>query len=262
LICKICKGESAFFSEARILNKYEINYFKCANCGFLQTEEPYWLKESYEEVINKSDVGYVGRNIILSKVTKLIINYFFSIQGKFLDYGGGYGLFVRLMRDSGFDFYWQDNYCENLFAKGFETRNSGTNDYEMVTGFELFEHFENPITEIEKMFNYSKNIFISTYLFPDNNPKPQEWWYYGLEHGQHISLYSYAALEFIAKKYSLNIYSNRKNLHLLTSKKINPLMFKYVNIKNIYYSLKSLSNKKSLHDKDYNYIIGIQKNKS
>jgi len=262
LICKICKSESAFFSEGRILNKYDIKYFKCRNCGFLQTEKAYWLKESYEEVINKSDVGYVGRNILLSKVTKLIINYFFSIQGKFLDYGGGYGLFVRLMRDLGFDFYWQDNYCKNLFSEGFESLNSGTVDFEMVTGFELFEHFENPIEEIEKILKYSNNIFISTFLFPQNNPKPGEWWYYGLEHGQHISIYSFETLKYIAKKYSLNIYSNKKNLHLFTSKKINSLLFKYVNLKNIYYSVKSFSNKKSLHEMDYNYITGIQNAKS
>ena len=132
----------------------------------------------------------------------------------------------------------------------------------MVTGFELFEHFENPIEEIEKIFKYSKNILVSTYLLPENNPKPQEWWYYGLEHGQHISLYSYETFKYIAKKYSLNIYSNKKNLHLFTQKKINPLVFKYVNLKNIYYSVRAFSGKKSLHDKDYNYIVGIQNKKS
>ncbi len=38
----------------------------------------------------------------------------------FLDYAGGYGVFTRLMRDIGFDFYWHDPYTQNLFANGFE----------------------------------------------------------------------------------------------------------------------------------------------
>ena len=45
---------------------------------------------------------------------------FFKSNGSIVDYGGGYGLLVRLMRNSGFDFYRYDPYCANFFAKGFE----------------------------------------------------------------------------------------------------------------------------------------------
>ncbi|HEY5124323.1 MAG TPA: class I SAM-dependent methyltransferase [Ignavibacteria bacterium] len=255
MICKICNSESAFFSEGEILNKYKIKYYKCDECGFVQTEEPYWLKEAYTEVINKSDIGYAGRNLVLSKVTKLIINLFLSKSGKFLDYGAGYGLFVRLMRDSGYDFYWQDNYCENIFANGFAIEDSGTENFELVTGFELFEHFLNPVEEIEKILKYSKNVLVSTFLFPAGNPKPGEWWYYGLEHGQHISLYSYDTMKFLAKKYGLNLYTNKKNLHLFTERKLNSLMFRYISLKNIYLSLRAFPKKTSLHDSDYKHIL-------
>lgn len=255
--CNICGKESSFFAEGLILNKYKIKYFKCPNCLFIQTEEPFWIKEAYNEVINQSDVGYVDRNIVLSKVTSRIINLFFSKSAKFLDYGSGYGLFVRLMRDSGYDFYWQDNFCDDIFAKGFEVDDAETKSFELVTGFELFEHFAEPIKNIENILNYSKNIFVSTFLFPSNNPKPNEWWYYGLEHGQHISLYSYETMKFIANKYNLNFYSNKKNLHLFSERKLNSLMFKYVNLWNIYYSIKPFSLKKTLRDKDFRYIVEI-----
>ena len=261
MICKVCNSESAYFADSEILNKYKIKYYKCDKCGFIQTEEPYWLNEAYSDVINKSDIGYVGRNLILSKVTTSIINLFFSKTGIFLDYGAGYGLFVRLMRDIGFDFYWQDNYCENIFANEFETDNAGTSNFELVTGFELFEHFLNPIEEIEKILRYSRNILVSTFLIPQNNPKPGNWWYYGLEHGQHISIYSYESMKYIAGKYRLNLYSNKKNLHLFTEKKINPLMFKYVSLKNIYHSVKAISGKRSFHDRDYKLMLEKLKKK-
>ena len=106
--CKICNAKTANIFDATILAKYNIKYFQCQNCGFLQTEEPYWLEESYRESINISDTGYMSRNIYLSRVSSVLIYLFFNRKARFIDYGGGYGVFVRLMRDIGFNFYWQD----------------------------------------------------------------------------------------------------------------------------------------------------------
>jgi hypothetical protein len=47
----------------------------------------------------------------------------FDANNRFIDYGGGYGLFVRLMRDAGFDYYWFDKFCDNVLSKGFEHPN-------------------------------------------------------------------------------------------------------------------------------------------
>ncbi len=49
-------------------------------------------------------------------------------------------MFVRLMRDNGFDFYRSDRQCENLFAKGFEASLDVSPSYELLTAFEVFEH--------------------------------------------------------------------------------------------------------------------------
>ena len=66
----------------------------------------------------------ISRNIEISKNLKLIIPFFIKEPQtkKFLDYGGGYGILVRLMRDVGYDFYWFDKYSQNIFAKGFECK--------------------------------------------------------------------------------------------------------------------------------------------
>jgi len=45
--CKICGQKAYEFSNARILRKYDVRYWYCSKCGFLLTDEPYWLEEAY-----------------------------------------------------------------------------------------------------------------------------------------------------------------------------------------------------------------------
>ena len=221
--CRVCNSESKKLFEAKVLNKYVISYYHCSNCSFLQTEKPYWLDEAYNDPINYSDTGLVKRNLLLSQVTSSVLFYFFDKNGSYLDYAGGYGLFVRLMRDIGFDFYWHDIYTPNLMARGFEYKEG--NKVDLVSVFETFEHFVNPMDEIEKILKISRNILFSTALLADAIPQPDAWWYYGLEHGQHIAFYNAKTFQFIAKKYGLNFYTNGK-IHLLTEKKINAAAYK------------------------------------
>jgi glycosyltransferase involved in cell wall biosynthesis len=255
--CKICGSEAKLFSEAIILNKYEIDYFQCSNCGFIQTEEPFWLEEAYSTAIAPSDVGLVFRNIQLSKITSHIIFNLFNHEAKFIDYGAGYGLFVRIMRDAGFDFYWQDKFCQNIFAQGFEveTPKHQNYEYELVTAFEVFEHLVDPLQEIKQILDYSRNILFSTELTPKSNPKPDEWWYFSLEEGQHISLYTSKALSIIADKFNLKFYSNGSSLHLLTDKTISPFIFD-----NLSQRQTELLSKQSLLQQDYLKAIGKLEN--
>lgn len=218
LTCKICAGLSTFAFSAKILKKYDVDYFLCSECGFLQTEEPYWLNESYCKSINISDTGILGRALYLSEIASIILYCFYDTSGKFLDHAGGYGLFTRRMRDIGFDFFWDDKYSENLMARGFEKREVHSR-FELVTSFESFEHFPNPITEIETLLKLSDSILFTTDLLPDPVPEPPDWYYYGLEHGQHISFFSVKTFRYIADKYGLNFYTIG-NIHLLTKKKL------------------------------------------
>ncbi|MFC3880943.1 class I SAM-dependent methyltransferase [Algoriphagus namhaensis] len=179
----------------------------------MQTEDPYWLKEAYEKSINNSDTGYMFRNNLFAKKLTILLYLQFGDSGKFLDYAGGYGVFVRLMRDIGFDFYWADKYTDNLFAQGFEYDSS--QKYDAVTSFEVFEHFEDPVQEIRNLFDLSDTIIFSTELHPNPLPKPEDWWYYGVEHGQHIALYSKKTLQHIAQMVKCRFYSVA-GLHILS----------------------------------------------
>jgi len=226
--CKICSEPTQPCARATIILKHEIQYFQCPACGFVQTEEPYWLDEAYADAISDIDLGVINRSITFGELTRNLLLSSFDCNARFMDFGGGPGVFVRMMRDRGFDFYLFDKYCENMFARGFEADLSIPEQYELITAFEVFEHFVAPLDDIERLLRYSGSILFSTLLLPADNPGPGEWWYYALEHGQHVSIYTYKALTTIAKRFDLHLLSNGSSFHLLTKKQLAPRAFEFI----------------------------------
>jgi hypothetical protein len=256
LRCKICLAESASFSRTKILNRHDVEYFRCSSCGFVQTEEPYWLAEAYADAIGPADVGLVQRNLRRVPIVTALICTFFRADGEFIDYGGGYGLLVRLMRDAGFDFYHSDGHCANLLARGFEADSEGNGSFELLTAMELFEHLEDPIVEIERMLAYSRSIFFTTLLLPEPTPRPGDWWYYVPAQGQHISFYTQKSLEVIAKRFGLSLVTDGVSRHLLTDRRISPLIFKTVSKYKTALIMNPLFRRKSLVPTDYQKFTG------
>lgn len=254
--CKICNNPTDYFGNAVILNKYDVCYYQCANCGFIQTEEPYWLNEAYSDAITKSDIGLIGRNISFAEATRNLILNCFDPNDNFLDYGGGYGIFVRLMRDKGFNFFRYDPHCKNLFAEGFDARPD--DHYALVTAWEVFEHLQNPIDEIEKMLSFSHHVLFSTKTLPIQPQSLSDWWYYGLEHGQHIAFYSAKTLETIAQKFNLILLYSNGDIHLLGDRKIKPSLIQLSFNKRYRYIRRLLEKKEppSLLASDYEKITG------
>jgi hypothetical protein len=218
--CNICQSDSKEIFKSLILKKYNVPYYECSKCGFIQTEKPHWLDEAYKSAINTCDTGLLARNQRFSETCSLLLYYFLGDNTAHLDYAGGYGVFTRLMRDIGFNFYWHDPYCQNLFAQGFEYKPESRNKIGLITAFEVFEHFTDPKTELEKMLLISRNILFSTDLIPQPRPKLADWWYYAPEHGQHISFYTRKSLEIIASMHNLHFYTDGKRLHLFSDKKL------------------------------------------
>ena len=100
--CRVCGAQSGGFGSARVFERIDVQYFQCSRCRFVQTEQPYWLDEAYSSPLIAADVGAVARNLRFAGITQALIQQCFDPDRAFLDYGGGYGLFVRLMRDRGF----------------------------------------------------------------------------------------------------------------------------------------------------------------
>ncbi|HTB85363.1 MAG TPA: class I SAM-dependent methyltransferase [Candidatus Sulfotelmatobacter sp.] len=180
-------------------------------------ENPHWLAEAYAEPINRSDTGYVWRNLwCRDKVCALIEANELNAAGTFLDHAAGYGLFVRLMRDNGYDFRWFDPYCQNLFSRGFEAPAPLAGKFEAVTMFEVLEHLPDPKEEVQKMAALTSTIIFTTTLLPNPVPQPADWWYYGLEHGQHIAFYTRKSLEVMAASRGYHLTSNGTDFHVLS----------------------------------------------
>lgn len=219
--CHICESPAYSLFQKRILHRYDVNYFKCCNCGFLQTETPYWLDDAYDAPVNPYDIGAVQRNLQTASITSNLLSHWFDPTKRFLDYGGGTGLFVRLMRDAGYDFYRYDRFCPNIYAAAFDLSDSESDHgFELVTSFEVLEHSPAPLDDFRAMFTLSDSLFCTTCLQPDNPDDLIDWSYLAPYCGQHIGFFTVKSLEIVADRLSRHLSTNGRNLHLLTSRKL------------------------------------------
>lgn len=222
--CKICQASSSPLFDAEVLHKYRVRYHRCQQCGFIQTDEPFWMDEAYSSAINDIDIGPVSRAITSAPIVEGVILTQFDPHGRFLDFGGGYGIFVRLMRDRGFDFSWFDAHCENIFARHFP-RDPGTT-YDMLTAFEVFEHLADPVAELTGMLSMGRNVLFSTELVPPGVSSERDWPYFGCDHGQHIAFYTRPALQHMADRFGLSLVSDDYSFHMLSQKPMAERVFR------------------------------------
>jgi hypothetical protein len=179
-----------------------VDYFLCPRCDLLQTQSPYWLDEAYSRAITTLDTGAIERNQADSRAT-LMLSGLLGVgpAEPCLDFGGGHGVFARMMRDLGFDFRWYDKHAPNLYAAGFE--GGVAERYRMLTAFEVFEHLANVRADLEQIFGPRHDfIFAGTLLHHGHQPG---WWYYMLESGQHITFYSPRTMAVIAERFGYDV---------------------------------------------------------
>ena len=228
-LCPICSGQRREIFQARVLNKYSVQYFFCNSCGLLQTEEPYWLEEAYRSAIADADTGLVSRNLDIARKLSSLLYFCFDPQAHYVEFAGGYGLLTRLMRDRGFDFHWYDPYCKNIFARGFEwDQLEGTISSRAVTAFEVIEHVLNPVAFLSDAIARAQTstLIFSTMLYEGEPPLPEKWWYYSLASGQHISFFRRQTLLTLAEKLGLRLHSNGW-FHVMTTERINDAAFRF-----------------------------------
>lgn len=188
LVCRLCGAEAPPLFEKTLLGRLRAGYFQCGTCGLTQTEEPSWLEEAYASPIAAADTGILARNLGARKLVASFLHLMGVRDGVGLDYAGGYGIFVRLMRDAGFSFYWSDPYATNLFARGFEW-GPERGAPRVVTAFEVMEHWVRPLAEFRTVAALGPEwIITSTELHPGSSPSP-DWHYLVPESGQHVAFY-------------------------------------------------------------------------
>lgn len=194
---------------AVVLGHLEVGYHRCPTCEFSCTDNPYWLDDAYTAAISSLDTGIMGRNLgVASKLKALLPSI--APSGPYVDWAGGLGILVRLMRDSGYDFYWQDKYSTNELARGFEWgHNSPGPPASAVTAIEALEHAPSPLEFLADIFSVTRTatlIFSQELCTPDTSP---DWWYYAPESGQHVSFFSLQTLRYMARELDMQLATYR-----------------------------------------------------
>ena len=205
-VCRLCGGTARLVFQKTLMRKHSVGFFRCSECHCQQTEEPYWLEQAYDPLINATDTGAVHRCIWFSwEVSAFLACFGVSPDVPCLDWGGGNGLFVRIMRDCGFNFFLQDKYVKNHYALNLTTDDHPQQDYVVSTCFEIFEHLPNPLTDLSAVFTPHVDLVIgSTAVFNDQGA---DWPYLAEQGGQHIFFYSAAGLELIARHFGMRLVS-------------------------------------------------------
>lgn len=219
LPCRVCGQPSRHVFDGPLL-QYRVGYFECAACRYVQTETPYWLDQAYTEAINRSDTGLLRRNARNTSIVISMLMLVGRLHGRVIDCAGGYGVLVRMLRDRGIDAYWHDPHCQNLLARGFEA--GGDERAELVTAFEVLEHFTQPQAELARLLARADNVLVSTDLIAEPTPAAGDWWYYGPEHGQHIGFFRRRTLEHLAQLAGCALHTDGRQFHLFTRQRIAP----------------------------------------
>jgi hypothetical protein len=217
--CRVCGCSADFFFTKQILRRHDVSYFKCPGCGQVQTEQVFWLAEAYEKLSFQRDVGMADRSIWTALTTVALAHRLgIGPMEPCLDWGAGTGLFVRLCRDHGMNFYYRDPYAQNIFARGFEAPDAeASGKWAGVTAFEVVEHFPDPSKGFAELFAHSPRfIFFSTLLYESQAP---DWWYF-TDDGQHVAFYTRKSLEILGQRAGYHMASNSSDLHAFSRDRI------------------------------------------
>lgn len=228
--CPVCSGPMTHCFSEQVLGKYRADYQVCEQCGFLRAHDPHWLDEAYSSAIAAADTGLVVRNFSVACKLAGVLYWVLGERGEgcYLDSAGGYGMLTRLMRDFGFDFYWADKYCNNLLVPGFEY-SQAKGPCNAVTAIEVFEHLTDPAAFIEETLAFSgaQTLVFTTELYEGTPPKPDAWWYYAFETGQHIGFFQRRTLETLGARLGLQ-FSSANGIHVFSRTAMNERLLRAV----------------------------------
>jgi hypothetical protein len=196
--CRLCGNNTRLLFSQRVLFKHDVSYFRCDICDLIQSETPYWLDEAYKSALTMTDTGAIARNALCAQLTSVIARLIgITPTSTCADFGGGHGVFVRMMRDKGLDFRLCDKYAQNLFARGFDTDVSRR--FDLLTTFEVFEHFPSVANDLQTIFAPQHDFVLAGTVL--HRGHREGWWYYSPEGGQHVAFYSMATMRHIGARF-------------------------------------------------------------
>ena len=201
--CRLCGAGTAWAFNGVVLSKYEVSYHACTGCGSLQTESTYWLTEAYSDPTARIDPGSARRTLDCFVLVDLVARLFKCRT--LLDFGGNTGFLCRLLRDRGYSAYSFDRHVTPTYVPQFV--GSPADRYDLVSVFEVIEHFDHPAAELDQIFAARPKIVLaSTELYVG---QAADWWYLAPAEWQHVFFYSRRAIELIAARYGYDVMIGR-----------------------------------------------------
>lgn len=215
-LCAVCAGTTKFLFSYLVCGEHEASLRECLNCRFTYIANPHWLDESFSSELNDLDIGSVDRCLVLADFVEVLIRSMKSSRSRFLDWGGGYGLLSRIMRDRGLDFVSHDIYTRPLFVES--SSNLICETFELITMSEVALHLVDPVPVFTKIMESTDVLVFTAVIAP--TVIPNDWWYLMPDTGQHVAIYHDETLQALAKKLGVQVTSDGRFFHVLHRKNL------------------------------------------
>ena len=199
-VCPFCKTGKVkkLYSATKDTQERAVNLFTCTNCGFGKhgpinkcatcgifyvddAISQQKISEFYE--ISEDEVYLAEQNAreatfkyYLSKLKRVA-----KSKGKLLDIGTHTGLFVKLAREEGFKAvglepnkqavqFAASHYGLDLINEPFEKNTFPPNSLDVITMWDVIEHFTDPVVELEKVYKTLKQngVFAFSTVDPES----------------------------------------------------------------------------------------------
>jgi hypothetical protein len=231
--CPCCNSRSKAIKSVLIQKATNAELFQCITCGHLFFPNPSWLDKAYSSAIARTDTGLVARNLMLRRLLFPFLLRARQLssreESKFLDFGCGTALFVRMMRDLGLDFYGFDDYSHPVHAPAYVYKDiaSITSEFfEVITLCEVLEHLTDPLKTLKELRDATQTFLVTTECIPEPVPS-NSWPYYDFDTGQHISFFTLASLASLASQLNCTISSYGRSIHLISGQQELHEAFRY-----------------------------------
>lgn len=210
--CPLCLEENITFIFLQ--KQFNRKFYRCNCCELHFVDKLSLLKKNeekqrYDNHQNSvKDSGYVA---FLSKLLDPVLGFVKNDKASGLDFGSGpYPMLQELAFDKGYrmsiyDPIYADD--ESVLKK----------KYDFITCCEVVEHFHNPYESFSKIVSSLKEhaIFgvMTSILYPEIDF--QNWHY--IKDDTHVCLYTPKTIDWISKKWSLELIYHQKNVVIFQS---------------------------------------------
>lgn len=214
-VCRLCAGPVDRVRSMKVLGRHEVGLHQCRMCRFIQTDTPWWLDEAYSSAITATDVGLVARCTALSGRIPSVLACAPRRGSSVLDWGGGYGLLTRMLRDRGIDCWHWDPHCVNIHAPHHGADVTDRERWGAILAVEVLEHLVDPWQFFRPAALKADLLVVTTCLAPEGPIPGKDWWYWAPEHGQHVSFYTRRSMEHVADEIGM-VYTPAGQMHVFS----------------------------------------------